>query len=191
MDLKILLNEYLTLSDNMRAGYLKSLSDKKKDWKEIISAVFSYIPELYQVIYETVSGTKKDIAEQGLMDFIPGFRLIHIDELKEEKSNLDELLLDYDNPEIESVYPLLADYSSGFVCLVKMKSGEEQIGIITEENMEVEIMHTSAEAFLKTVCEFYKSGVYFLDEDEYLDYDFEKEGEVAAKLNEDVDYWNG
>jgi hypothetical protein len=50
-------------------------------------------------------------------------------------------------------------------------------------------MYTSAHKFLETICEFYKNDVYFLDEDGYLDYDDEKESEVAIKINEDVDYW--
>jgi hypothetical protein len=50
-------------------------------------------------------------------------------------------------------------------------------------------MHNTGEDFLRTISAFYVYDVYFLDEDNYLDYDLEKEGIIGAKLNQGIDYW--
>jgi hypothetical protein len=43
--------------------------------------------------------------------------------------------------------------------------------------------------FPETICAFYKGGVYYLDDDGYLDCDFDKQGKIGAILNQDIDYW--
>lgn len=50
-------------------------------------------------------------------------------------------------------------------------------------------MHNSVELFLETIIAFYHKDVFYLDEDGYLDYDFEKEGLIGAAYNPDIEYW--
>ena len=71
-----------------------------------------------------------------------------------------------------------------------MIDGTENVASITHDDPKLTLMHVNSEKFLETLCEFYKSNVYYLDSDGYLDYDFEKEGEIGAKINKNIDYWS-
>ena len=51
-------------------------------------------------------------------------------------------------------------------------------------------MHASAELFFKTMIAFYLSGVFHLDEEGFLDYDFEREGIIGAEYNPGIGYWS-
>ena len=184
-----LYKEFLDLSARLRNNYPVSLGNKKENWQDIVSLIDLNIPKLYQVIYSNVSGTKRDIREQELMDFIPGYRLIHIDELLDEKKNLDNIMVDYKSTDYEIIIPLLANYSSDFICYIKTANGEEKVVSLVHDDCELVLMHDSVEKFLETICEFYKENVYYLDDNGYLDYDFIKEGEIGVKINEGISYW--
>lgn len=184
-----LFKEFLHLSAQLRGNYPASLGNKKENWQYIVSLLDLNIPKLYQVIYGNVSGTKRDIREQEMMDFIPGYRLIHIDELLDEKKNLDSIMVNYKNKGYEIIIPLLANYSSDFICYVRTINGEEKVVSLFHNDCELILIHNSVEKFLETICEFYTENIYYLDEDGYLDYDFVREGEIGAKINEDISYW--
>ncbi|SDO05055.1 hypothetical protein SAMN04487897_107195 [Paenibacillus sp. yr247] len=184
--LKDLFNEFIELSKELRPEYPDSLGNEKKDWSNVFQ-MKSDIPRLFEVIYSTVQGTKRDINDQRLMDFIPGYRLIHIDEFVLEKKNLDNIL--NAQTKIAMVVPLLANYSSDFICYVENFDGEGCICILLHDERELNLMYSTPEKFLETINEFYKQHVYFLDDDGYLDYDWEKEGIIGSSLNPDVKYW--
>lgn len=184
-----LFDEFMFLSKKLREEYPKSLGEKVDNWEEILQLLDNDIPMLYQVIYSKVSGTHRDIKQQELMDFIPGYRLIHINELNHEVVTLKSIYKDYD-AKVKKVTPLLTNYSSDFICHCKMIDGTENVASITHDDPKLTLMHVSSEKFLETLCEFYKSNVYYLDSDGYLDYDFEKEGEIGAKINKNIDYWS-
>ena len=190
MDIAKMFKEFLALSDALRQGYTQSLSGRKSEWRNNCYFAGGDIPEIFQVIYDTVSGTIRETTEQRLMDFIPGFRLIYIDELGREKECLDGMLKHFDISDIKHVLPLLANYSSDYICFLETADGKECIGLAAHDSLGIAILHNSAEKFLRTVCEFYKQGVYFLDKDGYLDSDYEKESVIGRELNGDVAYWH-
>ena len=70
-----LFEEFLFLSVQLRTRYLDSLGEENCDWEKILSEIDVEIPQLFRVIYGKVSGTKRSIEDQTLMDFIPGYRL--------------------------------------------------------------------------------------------------------------------
>jgi hypothetical protein len=51
------------------------------------------------------------------------------------------------------------------------------------------LLHKTEKDFFETICNFYVENIYFLDEDGYLDYDFERYGEVGKKYNPGIEYW--
>lgn len=180
-----LFEEFLALSTQLRSGYLKSIGEKNDSWIDLFHEISDDIPELFRVIYSKVSGTKRGIREQALMDFVPGYRLIHICELGEESAGLNEMYHD----KAQTVIPFLANYSSDYICYCRTNLGNEYIGAISHDNPEMELMHETVRKFFETICAFYKRNVYFLDSDGYLDYDMESEGEVGAEINSDIPYW--
>ena len=84
-----LFRQFMFLSMSLREDYSKSLGEKADNWEEILHLLDNNIPMLYQVLYSQVSGTFRDINQQELMDFIPGYRLIHINELINENARLN------------------------------------------------------------------------------------------------------
>lgn len=182
--------EYLSLSNKLRNGYQNSLGISQPEWKKTAVAVLPVVPPIFEAIYGNVEGTHKDISNQKYMDFVPGFRLIHINELESEFHTLLQMLESDDvcESQIITIIPILADYSSCYICYAKTTNNKEIIAhYAPDEGMQ--IMHNSAEQFLKTIIAFYQNDVFYLDEDGFLDYDFEKEGIIGAEYNPGVEYW--
>lgn len=181
--------ELINLSEKMRPSYKESLGPKTEEWEEIVKKLGPSVPPVYSLIYSQVSGTKRSIEDQMLMDFIPGYRLIHIAELIEEKANLQHVLVPEELPEGAELYPLLANYSSDFICIVRYADGDEKIGLVTNLEGIPEILHNSPESFFKTHCEMYRQEVYFADTDGFLHLDWDKKNLVGAKCNPGISYW--
>ncbi|BFH66807.1 MAG: hypothetical protein E6230_03050 [Paenibacillus dendritiformis] len=183
--LREMFKEFIELSRELRPTYPDSLGTAKEDWAETLQ--LTHIPSLFEVIFSTVQGTYRDTNDQRLMDFIPGYRLIHIDEIVSEKNNVDDML--NVQTDIAFVLPILANYSSDFICYVEKLNGENCICSLLHDEGELELMYKTPEKLLETINEFYKQHVYFLDDDGYLSYDWEKEGIIGSSLNPDVKYW--
>ena len=169
----------LYLSAQLRPEYPDSLGQAGTAVASRISDFWSdEIPDLVVAIYSHVSGTKANLKDQSLLDYIPGYRLVHIDELQTAYKAL------YGLARYGSYFPLLANYSSDFICI----SNNRVYGFSHDEQTPY-LMHSSEQLFLQTVCEFYSRQVYFTDEDGYLDYDPEEEGLVGSAINPGVLYW--
>jgi len=184
-----LFDEFIALSTKLRKEYHKSLGEKSSNWEEILRSIDTDMPSLFQITYSKVSGTRRDIQKQELMDFIPGYRLIHISELNYEKNTLNKIYNQCNNDKIQKLIPYLANYASDFICYGKMADGRDVVVSIMHDEQQPILMHESIEKFYETICEFYKDNVYFLDADGYLDYDYKREGKIGAKINENINYW--
>ncbi len=190
MMLEQLFLKYLALCEQSRHGYVNSLNTAHVDWQSKLTKIMDPIPELLQVLYRTCQGTYRTIEDQTRMDFVPGYRLIHIDELYETCILLNGMITKQECQacNIAHIIPFLSDNASNYICYVKQKDAQECIyDYETEDGLQ--LMHTSIQSFFETLIAFYEQHVYFLDEDGYLDYDVEREGIVGAKYNPDVAYW--
>ena len=185
-----LFKESLRLAGLLRLQYPQSLGSNISNWEDVFIKLDKTIPKLFRTIYSNVSGTERDIKEQELMDFIPGYRLIHISELIEESDNLKNILIDEKLYHNGVLIPVLGNYSSDYICYYKNKDGQELICSLRNDSGELIVKHNSPKKFLETVCEFYKQGIYFLDSDGYLDYDIDKERLVGSSINHGITYWN-
>ncbi|WP_375104831.1 hypothetical protein ACDZ28_12460 [Paenibacillus sp. RS8] len=180
--------EYLKLSADLRPDYIASLG--KGDNEAKITAIFPEAPELLKAIYSTVSGTSSEEEEPSLIEFIPGYRLIHINEYEAEMKILAGILEEKGHQADGVILPILTNYGSNFICYHKSADGVERVCDLLHDFGDLIVMYESPEKFLETLCEFYKQEVYFLDEEGYLDCDLVKEGEVGAALNPDAKYWS-
>lgn len=180
--------EYLKLSADLRPDYIASLG--KGDNEAEITAIFPEAPELLKAIYNTVSGTSSEEEEPSLIEFIPGYRLIHINEYEAEMKILAGILEEKGHQVDGVILPILTNYGSDFICYFKSADGVERVCDLLHDFGDLIVMYESPEKFLETLCEFYKQEVYFLDEEGYLDCDLVKEGEVGAALNPDAKYWS-
>lgn len=173
--------EFLEKSEELRNGYTNRLAPADKNFREKWSEHFSEIPQLFEEIYSSCNGTNAEIKEQMFFDFLPGYRLMQIDDIIEIYEN------DFKNrPKFDIVIPFLADYSGCYYAYAK-EDGRECVVLIADGDLDV--IHSTVDDFWKTVLAFYDEGVYFLDEDGYLDYDLEKECETGEKYNPKISYW--
>ena len=174
----------IDLSEIGRPGYKISLG--KGIGRELIEQILTpaindlpNIPEIYFEIYEIISGTPRGIQDQKNIDFIPGYRLIEIYELPDL---IDKFQF---NP---GHLPLLTNYSSDFICFSINESGMESgIYLALHDEPDLEMLHKNKIDFIKTIFEFYNSGVYFIDDDGYLESDDKKEDEIGKQMNPEIE----
>lgn len=182
--------DFLSVSDKMRNSYRDSLGITSQTWNETLSKITPTVPEVFKAIYEKVAGTYKNTENQKYMDFVPGYRLIHIEELADEYHTLKQILEPGDicKAKIKTIIPLLADYSSCYICYTEINSNEDAVFHYSPDD-GLQKMHTSVELFFKTIIAFYLKDVFYLDRDGFLDYDFEREAIIGAEYNPGIDYW--
>ncbi|MFC3749637.1 hypothetical protein [Paenibacillus sp. GCM10012306] len=185
-----LFQDYLQLSDSLRPGYSASLGTGHGGKDDQMAAIVPEIPELLAAIYNTVSGTNREEEEPNLIEFVPGYRLIHRDEYEQEMQVLAGILAEKGHPVEGTVLPILTNYGSDFICYYRSADGTERICDLLHDFGDLVVMYDSPAKFLETLSEFYRQEVYFLDEDGYLDCDLIKEGEVGAEMNPEASYWS-
>ena len=175
------LNVFLCKSETLRNGYSKSLEPVDVDFSVKWLEHFEYIPDFFAEIYNVCNGTKQDVSEQIFFDFLPGYRLMQVDEILD---CYEQILKKY--PEYDKIIPFLMDYSGCYYAYAVNK-GKECIVLLTNEGLE--LIHSDISNFWDTIMAFYDENVYFLDEDGYLSYDYDMEGKIGKKYNKDISYW--
>ena len=175
------INVFLCKSEKLRNGYVKSLETVDENFSEKWLKHFSYIPTFFEKIYSVCNGTRQDISEQKFFDFLPGYRLMQVDEILSYYEQTFKSFSEYDK-----IIPFLTDYSRCCYAYAVNK-GKECIVLLTDEG--IELIHSKISDFWDTIVAFYDENVYFLDEDGYLSYDYDMEGEIGKKYNKDISYW--
>lgn len=188
--LTVKFQEYLKLSDELRPGFAASLGTGGESVTAKLGSLMPDVPDVLQAIYSQVSGTSSEEEEPNLIEFIPGYRLIHIDEYEQQTKALESILEEKGYSGGGTVLPLLTNYGSDFICYFQSEDGVERVCDLLHDYGDLVVMYDSPEKFMETLCEFYKQEVYFADEEGYLDCDLIKEGEVGAALNPDANYWS-
>ncbi len=189
-----LFTEILSLAETSRPGYRSTLGSGFTE-AEITDALLPLvneradIPEILYAIYGEVAGTPHQIQDQQFMDLTPGYRLIHLRELAQEVSKLGDRFKELHNETGGFLFPVLANYSSDYICVLANKdNGEDEIYDVSHDDA-TQLMHVNSNIFLTFVRDCYRDGIYFLDDDKYLDYDADREWDHGRELNPDLDYW--
>ena len=138
------------------------------------------VPSVLSNMYRIVTGTPASIDDQSVMDIIPGLRFIHYAELKNEIRLFSDM---YTN--LVSHVPFLADYSS---CYVTVDTSDGAVYRVAPEYGTSKVAQ-SLDSFWETVLACYQNKAFFLDDEGYLDFDFEAEGQVGLRLNPNCAYW--
>ncbi len=172
---------FLCKSEKLRNGYVKSLETADVNFSAKWLEHFAYIPAFFAEIYNACNGTRQDISQQIFFDFLPGYRLMQVDEILDSYEQTFKSCSEYD-----IIIPFLTDYSECYYAYA-INKGKECIILLTDEG--IELLHSKISDFWETIVAFYDENVYFLDEDGYLSYDYEMEGEIGKKYNKDISYW--
>lgn len=177
-----LLLKTIDVAEINRPGYRNSLGKgvSQEEISQRLSPLFGNseaIPKIYYEIYELFFGTPREIKNQTYMDFIPGYYLIALNELP----NIIEKFQWKPN-----YLPLLSNYSSDFICF---STDREVIYLALHDDPDLTELHKNKIDFIKTTLEFYKKGVFFLDEDGYLESSDDREDEIGKLMNPGIEYW--
>lgn len=140
----------------------------------------TFLPPVLSNMYRIVTGTLASIEDQSVMDIIPGLRLIHHAELQNETKKFTDMYTD-----LMFHVPFLADYSS---CYVTVNTYDGAIYRVAPEYGTSKVA-LSLDAFWETVLTCYQNGAFFLDDEGYLDFDFEAEGRIGLRMNPNCEYW--
>ena len=181
MNIELLFDRYLQLSELKRPGYIESLGlPDPNSTQQLELAAGTPLAPLLVYIYNKVSGTPRQCKREGLIDFIPGFRLPH---LREWPAAYEAFKLVHG----EQWLPLLFDGDKGYYA-VNRTTDEVAISFL-DEFAFIDTVSLNALNFLQTLVANYERKVYSVDRYGLLDYDERREGEVAREINPDVDYW--
>jgi hypothetical protein len=135
-------------------------------------------PPLLHALYRQVAGTRADTERPALLDFIPGYRLLHVNELEAASAAA--------GPRLGArAFVFLSDDAGARIAVI----GEGIFALRDELDAPV-AMHRSARHFLTTLLAFQRERVYTCDADGRLRADFLREGAIAAALNPGVLYWS-
>lgn len=137
-------------------------------------------PPVLSNMYRIATGTLASIEDQSVMDIIPGLRLIHHAELQNEIKQFTDMYTD-----LMFHVPFLADYSS---CYVTVNTSDGAVYRVAPEYGTSKVA-LSLDAFWETVLACYQNEAFFLDDEEYLDFDFEAEGRIGLRMNPNCEYW--
>jgi hypothetical protein len=177
-----LLREVIELASRSRSGLADAIGLRRPGGSGEAGREDVRVPGGLQSIYAVAEGTRRDIPDQSLMDIVPGYRLVHQDELEEMRRSFHAAW-----PDLEAQVPFLADYGG---CYYLLGTADGTVGHLDREGGFTRVA-SSLEAFWNTVRQCYAGGIYFLDADGYLDYDGEKEGALGARLNPGCEWWTG
>lgn len=181
MDIQQLFDRFLVLSENKRKGYTESLGLPEPNATQQLEFVAgSPLPPLLTYIYNKVAGTPRQCKRENFIDFIPGFRLIHVNDWPAAYEALKKV-------HGADWLPLLRDDENGYYAI--NRTTDEVAITFLDEFAFIDAVSLNATNFLQMLVANYERKVYSVDRFGLLDYDERREGEVAREINPDVDYW--
>lgn len=175
-----LINDFFEKSESLRPGFIQSLCDRNPKYKDILRSNISDVPDMLYELYAMSDGTDKNIKQQRYFDFLPGYRLMHTEEVVYAYNEFKDL------KKYDLIIPFLNDFSCSYYAYVKSNC-KEFIVLISDAGIDV--LHNSVMDFWKTINAFYDENVYYLDDDGYLSYDYDLEGVIGKKYNNEVSFW--
>lgn len=165
---------------------VQSIIDQRPEFKDAVGLLSRDhlamdVPKSLAAIYRFVNGTEQETEYQAAVDLVPGFRLIHRSELAAEIE-----LFHNAYSGIDTFVPFMADDACNYVAL------DDETGSVVRVAQEYGLSKVadSLDDFWATVLACYQEQAYFLDDEGFLDYDFEVEGEIGLRLNPDCSYWS-
>lgn len=173
----------------------KPLSNKSIiDWEDKFQ--FKFNNELKE-LYKLANGTAVDENTQsGLIGLIPIHLFLNMnDSLEYYKSTIDYSDI-FTHWETEfkpgkKLFPFLED-GAGNCYWLDLNQGTPNYGKIFWTNTYDEspdYLYNSLTNFMQVISESYEKGIMFLDEEGYLDCDYEAFDDLSANYNSELDYW--
>ncbi|MGV0101762.1 Knr4/Smi1-like domain-containing protein [Nostoc sp. DSM 114160] len=182
----------LEIIEKQRPGYIAVLKEGLLD-NEIQNSIINHsIPEGLIAIYSCVKGC--DLERPNDLDFptylLPGFDLIEIDKVDRFINRLHSVHKDPDcwgwQPDM---IPFLYGSGGDYYCVRTLSDNQSVVRIPKDDVLY--IISESIKDFILIVTECYKQNAYFLDEDRYLECNYDLEEKIIVKFNPNYYYQNG
>lgn len=173
-----LLGRFLEFSDVVRPGYSESLGISSEALFRTATATLPGFSENLGLIYREVLGTSSGSCSEGLVDFVPGYRLLHLSELAVAAARARQAF-----PEAEGAVPFLENYAGDFWGLT-----ESGVWSLMHDDAPVSHVHASIELMLETHAEVYASGGYLLEKG-LLAANADTLLVIGRRMNPGLGYW--
>ncbi len=178
-------DKLLIKSEILRPGYVASLGngvgeDAAKLIGNMLGKLDEKIPYGVCEIYGKVKGTEHQISEQKYMDLVPGYRLIHINEIEEAVTHIHSAGY--------GIFPILADYSGNYFG-INYKNDEFCAVRIAEPDPVIRVSN-NLDSYINTLVSIYNANGFHLDDYGLLESVFEIEGDIGKRMNIGYEYWN-
>ena len=154
------IQSFFDKSENLREGYLQSLQQPNLELLANFKETFPNISVMFSEIYSFCNGTPAEIKSSTFFDFIPGFRLMQLEEIFAKYKDLSNLSKDF-----TFILPFLTDDSDCFYSYAFNTSVEK---IVYVSDTTAEIIYDSVEDFWTAINASYKDKIYSLDEAGFL-----------------------
>ena len=163
-----------------RPGYAASVS---------YTADVSYspveLPDNLMAVFSFVKGTPHEIANQTMMDFLPGHRLMCATEIPIVRERLQEFYGVDELFDVRSRTPFLTNYSSDYYL-----TDDDDNGVFWLDHQGgVSLVSPNLDTFLFTTLRCFEQSAYRMGSDGLLDVDDELEQQIGVKLNPGCDFW--
>lgn len=109
---------FIEKSEELRNGFKESLEKPRSDFEVKWMGHFDVVPTIFKEIYSVCDGINPNIEEQALWDFLPGYRLMQVDEIIFHYEN------EFAGTEFYMYIPFLTDCASNYYAYAVDKIGE-------------------------------------------------------------------
>lgn len=148
-------------------------------------------------LYSFANGTKRDEKPLGMIGLLPIYIFMNLSDAEEyykTSIGFEDSFITWDTkykPE-NKLFPFLQN-CSGDCYWVDLNEGSENYNKIYFTNTlphSPDYIFNSLETMFESIAECYSTKVFFLDEENYLDEDYEKWGVICKKYNPELKYWD-
>ncbi|MDM9381773.1 SMI1/KNR4 family protein [Chlorogloeopsis sp. ULAP01] len=193
----------LEIIEQERPGFISILGKGLPD-EEIQKYInIHLLPEGFIAIYSCIRGgvyfeslndfnDSIDFIPTYYNDFIPGYYFIEIDKIEEVIKTWQDIYSKYleECPWQPDMIPFLEDSAGDYYC-VRTLPDNQSVVLLFKGEPGITIICQSIKDFLLIVAECYKQNAYFLDEDRYLNCNYDLEKKIILKFNPNYYSQNG
>lgn len=174
--------KFIEKSVRLRPDYEDNLLVVNLPWKEKFDILIGDIPDFFTDIYSNCNGTDPE-EDRGInYHFIPGYRLMTIDEvLKSHPKIIEEYAIGE-----ALVIPFLVSDSGDFICY---HSDNNVNRIVCANSGDIAFMYDSIDSFWATLCDCYDNKAFAIDFKSQLSVDEKIAVPIEKKHNPKSDFF--
>jgi len=170
----------IEMADRQRPGYAASIG-----YEVGSTHATAGLPDNLASLFRFAIGTPHEVADQAMMDFLPGYRLMLASEIPAVRKQLHDFYGVDELFNVQSRTPFLANYSSDYYLV-----GDDDSGVYWLDHQGgTTLVSPKLEVFLLTTLQCYEQGAYRVASDGLLEMDDDLELQIGLSLNAECEFW--